>query len=212
MSSRCLVVAVFVLNAVSSQVFALDYHIDRSFTKPAGQVVESDKPQGELVYNSKNGHLVYRPEDVWFPPDLASYRGLLIEDAFNGHVPLIGFPPADLTIPFPGEVQLAGELVPGSNSIFVGSDGGLEYWPYSESEMLELWGLSHRPTEYDYGSVLPVGLSQEELAGDLFSFPLMTLTVVVPEPPSAVMVSLPLLLLALCYRSLRRRSSDVYPR
>lgn len=186
-----------------SSVSAIDYYIDRSFVKAIGDVTTEDSPLGQLTYHAPTGSVTYYPSADWFPPDIASMSGRLIPGEMNRPIPLVGFPPirGGFEPYYPRQdIEFAGVQVSGSNGIHVGSDGGLEYWPYTENQVLEIWGLDQRPTYYEYGNILPAGLSRAELESDLYTFPLMQLTVSVPEPSSRVLALILVFALAVAAR------------
>lgn len=185
----------------SAEVRAIDYDLRWNFDEPIGsQSPPETYSRDFLVYDVRTGSLVYevgeQPGLRWAPPDVVSASGTLRTTQPLEPVPLASFDPPD----FEFNETIGGKLVEGSNSIRIRYDG-LRYWPLSPSHpsILELWGLKSLPTSYEYGEILPAGLSQDFVLMDLYAATAtinrsyVELVYVVPEPYSMCLCALAIL-------------------
>jgi hypothetical protein len=187
---------------------ALDYNAVWEFRKPIGLPSQATwLPPSELVYDQSTGDLTYKPlEGGWNPPDIGSLTGQLDAAATLKPVPLTfdytaisRESPLASTVPLPPRTPrfavdevFGGQRMIGSNAVLVSFDP-YSFWPFlSWSLILEQYGLSEFPTSYDYGRILPPGLSREFLETDLYvaNFPSGNVRlVIVPEPTAVLLVA-----------------------
>lgn len=205
-----------------SEVQALDYWLEWNFDEPIGFQSPSEVSARDLlIYDASSGSLRYqvgeRTGERWSPPDLVSASGAFFTEQqlpvvpLATHIPFLPF--LDLGRPsFEFDETIAGNVVAGSNSIRIRYDN-YQFWPLTPTDpaILASWGLDALPTSYDYGEVLPAGLSEEFLRSDLYAAAAnvngshVELVYVVPEP-SALLIAAAALGLAGCRSaSVRRR-------
>jgi hypothetical protein len=167
---------------------ALDYAPSWDFSQPIGDPSSTLLRGGFLLYTTATGELTYRTSGIgdWLPPDVGSKSGLLAMSAPLQPVPLGGIPT------FRFDESFEGSVVAGSNAIRINFDG-YAFWPWwpDSPEVLQSHGLSRLPTSYEYGAVLPAGLTKEILEVDIYgvSFPNGAFELrVVPEPTALVLL------------------------
>ena len=175
-----LVVSWHCMHGVSA---ALDYSPSWEFSEPiAEQTLGAFAAKDFLIYNPSTGSLVYEvgASGKWSPPDIGSKSGLLDMSVVLQEVPLWSTPTYHVDETFEGS------FIPGSNAIRINFDR-LGFWPWTPESALVLQGhgLDHVPTAYNYGLVLPTGLTQSFLESELYAvtFPRSLIELqVIPEP------------------------------
>jgi hypothetical protein len=187
---------------------AIDYAPSWNFSQSIANQTSAPLGSGFLVYNDTTGELVYNlgENGIWSPPDVGSKSGLLTISETLQPVPLWGTPT------FRVDESFEGNVVIGSNAIRVNFDR-YAFWPWEpeSAEVLQAHGLSHVPTSYSYGAVLPAGLTMDLLETDLYtvSFPNSPIELrVVPEPATmALIVIAGLITRAFCPRAGKKRKA-----
>lgn len=125
---------------------ALDYFIDYAFEYPLGQRAGTDWRLGDsITYRADTGIVTYHVDVVgssyssWWPPDLASRSGVLLQAPFVEEASPSSFYPGQLLMQT--NVEIEGTVVPGSNSVGPRYDG-YAHWPFSigDPQVLAIWG------------------------------------------------------------------------
>ena len=207
------------LISAASPAVALDYFLEWEYDQPIGKL-QSNSAQldgGYLIYESRTGQLTYKRKELkteidkltgnfqfvaleWQPPNLASFGGLFDDSIVLPNLPITSKQPH-----FSHGETINDVVVPNSNVINLNYDP-LFFWPHSVADILNAKDLATLPHTYQYGKVLPEGLSAAIISNDLHAANgiYYELVYVVPEPATGF-VGLFSLIAAILWRHNKRR-------
>lgn len=195
---RCAYAVLAIGSILATNTKALDYYIPYAFNFPIGAAPGQRWHFGDSVtYRADTGEVTYHVDvdtvgtarASWWPPDFASRSGVLLEVPYNEDLATAESRWGELSIQ--SNVEIEGTVVPGSNSNGFRYDPNA-HWPFTiaDPHVLAIWGPLGMPYSFHYGKILPAGLSEEFLRSDIYSFPLVNLVYVVPEPTSCLLMLL----------------------